>query len=791
MKLIGHFRGIIPPNYGWTDNFDSKKWDEKQKGTKWGSRYPVRIFGYHSEDKNILPDSQLPWVETIVPVTAGSGHGASYQSSRLLPGTNVLVAVYKPEAETTNDNYLIYIMGVFVNNTQTPLSTNPQQKGFDPISGFSPFTPPPKYAISVDQKTAIENIGAVCYRSLADAEKRKDGQSTRDLAVTSDCEKVPLSGIQIEIRNFIKKVTDAKLKIAQLKAQLERPIGVASSTTNTYAFNNLVTDLNNYTSVTSTATLTNTKLTTDFGFKSNATDENFAIPFKLGAGYDIYLTDIANNGLAFVDKKTEVNQFSISDYITKLIDTFSKRISTYLKGLITEIQAFFQTKIQNAFKDIYNLIFPNQREQLKDKIEAVLDKSNCLFQKIIKNLFKMCAQFLKAAVDYLINTPLCAVENFVGGLIGKIVGLITSALNVILQPLQALLGAFDIAESILGFVEDLFKSLTCDEKPSCAKIKEWSVWDGPEQLVEGDNLDVTSLIGKMKSFAANTQSIFNPNNYDFTMDFSDIFQDSCNVGPIFCGPPRVEFSGGGGTGASGNAIVNTIGQIIGVDITNPGRNYSSPPLVKFKDSCGRGSGAVGYANIGPVVTTITTIGIGGATGTIGSGTGIGATGGVGIGTTTTNGLNNVVITDPGNGYLPAPDGSMGGDGRTLSIPISPQNGIYPSLSSGQYPVILKLCEIIVNEPGFGYSSTDTVVIEPSNGATARAVVNSDGNIDKIEVLTKGEGFTELPTVYIQTSTGYRANLVPRLCVERIGDDLTRKPPAIEKIINVVDCPGRQ
>lgn len=792
MKLVGYYRGQIPPissDYDWTKNHHTKKWNEKtQQNIGWGDRYPVRIFGIHSEDKNILPDKALPWAEATVPITAGTGHGASYQSARYSPGAYVLVAVYKPDIESAQDKEIIYILSAFRNNDQTPLSTQPQQKGFTPISGFNPsiFIAPPVYSTSSDLQKAFEGpLGGPWYKSLADAENKKDGETTTDIATTTECEKVPLGAIQIEIRNFIKKVTDAKLKVAQLKAQLERPIGIAGSTTNTYALNNIITTLNSTPSVATTVSLNYTGITTDFGFKSNAADENFASQSNLKTNYDTYLTDIAYNGIAFVDKKTDVNQYSISDYITSLINKFAKSISTYLKNPITSIQAFFLDNIEKQLKNVYNLFFPNQREQLKEKIETALDLANCLFKKIIKNLFKMCARFLQAAVDYLINTPLCAIENFVGGLIGKIVGLITSALNAILQPLQALLGGFDVASSILGFVEDLLSSLSCEEKPSCARIKEWSIWDGPEKILEGDSVDIGGLISKMKAFASNVQQSVDPDNFDFNLDFSDVFQDSCNVGPIFCGPPIVQFTGGGGSGATGNAIVNAAGQIIGVDITNAGRNYSSPPLIKFKDSCGRGSGAVAYANIGSVVTTISQ-GLPGINGDIV----FTPDTAVGIATTVTTGITNVVIIDPGNDYLPAPDGSTGGDGRTLSGPISPQNAIYPSLSSGQYPVIMKLCEIIVSNPGFRYTSNDTVIITPSNGATALPIVNSDGNIDKIEVLTNGEGFTELPSVYIQSTTGYRAVLTPRLCIERIGDDLTRTTPAIEKIINVVDCPGR-
>ena len=69
----------------------------------------------------------------------------------------------------------------------------------------------------------------------------------------------------------------------------------------------------------------------------------------------------------------------------------------------------------------------------------------------------------------------------------------------------------------------------------------------------------------------------------------------CNVGPVNCGPPTVEFIGGGGSGATGNVIVSALTTVLGVDIITPGGNYIGPPRVKFIDACNKGRGATGRA----------------------------------------------------------------------------------------------------------------------------------------------------------------------------------------------------
>ena len=684
--------GQIAPDICWKDNAASSKWKDKPpSSTGWGDRYPVRIFGIHSDDKAILPDSSLPWLEVAYPVTAGTGHRGGYQTSNLNAGAFVIV---------TEIAERYFITGCIANNEQTPLSSTVPKVGYVPFSAFTEAAPPVFNIGNGTYGKVFESAVNIGYlSSYADVTQLKDGQTTTDLPTTTACEKVPLGAVQTKLKKFIKDITAAKSWIEKQKTS----IGI----------------------------------------------------------------QISEGG----------KQYSIEEYITYKIQNVSKDISSVLKTLITNIQQFVTNQINDNLKKVYYSVFPSELQKVKDKIETANDLLACLFRKIIRNLIKMVAKFLSTAVDYLINTPLCAVENFVGALIGKITGLITSAIDAILAPVKAVLGVFDVATDILGFVSDLLSGISCDEEPSCAKIKEWSIWGGPESIVD-DNADVSAIVSKMRTFAANVQQAVDPNNFDFDLDFSDVFTDTCNVGAIACGPPTVQFSGGGGTGATGNAIISAAGSIIGVDIINPGKNYTSAPLIKFYDACGKGSGAVGQVIIGPVTTGSVTVSTTPSNGIV-----------VGI-ASTTKGVTKVIIEDPGSGYLPSPDGSLGGDGRTLTDPVKTPTAIYPSKSNGQYPVILKLCEIYIKESGFGYSQGDQVIIEPANGATATAVVTATGAISKIDILAKGEGFTELPNIYIQTQTGYRAKLIPRLCVERVGDNLTIAPVAIEKVINVIDCPGK-
>ena len=256
----------------------------------------------------------------------------------------------------------------------------------------------------------------------------------------------------------------------------------------------------------------------------------------------------------------------------------------------------------------------------------------------MKNLTGMVGGFLNQIMDRFITTPLCAVENFVGSLLGKIGGLIDSALGAVMAPIKGLLAGMGVASSalddVMGFATDALSLLSCDEDPRCSEVKEWNPINGPEISA---TLDLFTIVNKAKQAsrlvknavkdAANIGDTLS--NLAKNADFSDALTDTCNVGPVFCGPPTVEFIGGGGSGATGNVIVSAATTLLGVDIITPGGGYIGPPRLKFNDSCNKGKGATGRAVINEQGE-----------------------------------VTKVVMDDTGTDYLSFPDGSQGGDGRT-------------------------------------------------------------------------------------------------------------------------------
>ena len=94
-----------------------------------------------------------------------------------------------------------------------------------------------------------------------------------------------------------------------------------------------------------------------------------------------------------------------------------------------------------------------------------------------------------------------------------------------------------------------------------------------------------------------------------------------------------------------------------------------------------------------------------------------------------------------------------------------------------------------NDKKIYYEEGDEIVIEPSHGAKAELRVSEVGSIRSIKVTEPGEGFKEMPNVYIKSKRGVRSKLLPQLGVNRMSAEAVREPSLADKIIQVVDTVG--
>jgi hypothetical protein len=548
--------GQIVDDSEWKENRPEGLYDTSDEVPGWGYRYKVRIFGKHPETG--LQDVELPWADILYPVTSGSGHASSFQTPNLRKG-NFVFGIYLDGKDETQP----CIFGCFGNNDQTNLLFTRPPVGFTPTSGLYGEEVPvysipaggsgPKGGPSPHEGTGLGDN----QNNEGNGQELEDGRQESTLPVSEKCAK-SLDDTQIELKKFIQRVEET-----QRRAQ------------------------------------------------------NWS-----------YWVNTKGTELASGVFRTET--------IERDIQKTAQRISERIKDIINGIRQFITEKIDDIISDTYKLFFPEEEKEVEKAHNKAIDLITCLFNKIIANLIKMIGDLLRELVGRFINVPLCAVENILSGLLGQLLGLITGTLNSIFGPLSALIGsAIDLGGDILGFVSQILGFFLCDEDSACPENTKWSSWGGASG--SKTSLDFNKIFNKTKEISENAKKIVDPNNFDFNLDFSSVFQDTCNVGPILCGPPTIDFTGGGGRGARGNAIVNLAGNILGVDIITSGSGYTRPPTVTFVDACGIGKGASAEAimeddenNPGKKK------------------------------------VKRVKIKSPGSGYLPGFDGSTGGDGRVFS-----------------------------------------------------------------------------------------------------------------------------
>jgi hypothetical protein len=350
------------------------------------------------------------------------------------------------------------------------------------------------------------------------------------------------------------------------------------------------------------------------------------------------------------DSFLQTSQNFLTNVQAKISEASSK-IANWVSWLIQEIRRFVMRKINATVRNLSGNAPLSSRYLINDATKSTLSIISCLFVKLLQNLERIISQILNAIVDKVINTTSCLLNNLLANLISQIIAQLTSAINGALGTLSSLLGSIiSFTGEILDFAVSILDFLSCKVENVCPVPEQWNILEGgqPPKFTLDFTKIFNSAQGFVGSFIGAVNLPENLNDFNFGIDPNfDPFGGGCFVGPESCGPPNVVFWGGSGSGATGNAILNSFGNIIGVDIITPGV-YTSAPSIIFEDNCGNGVGAYGIPILGDV-------GIGTTTPPIVT---------TGIGTTTPpKGVVGVIMKQTGRDYLPKKDGSKGGMGR--------------------------------------------------------------------------------------------------------------------------------
>ena len=474
---------------------------------------------------------------------------------------------------------------------------------------------------------------------------------------------------------------------------------------------------------------------------------------------DVYVDPLLNK-IANIDEEIKYTAGLIFDTMT---------------GLMRRARTFLVQKIQEQFHTfLANLIPTPFRKVTGQALKSILDVIVCNFEKILRQLFKYISDSLLNMVGRVLDVPQCAIENFMGDMLGQIFNVLDSTLGPLLNQINGVLkGAIGKASSLiskaLGFANLLLSILNCDEL-ACPPVRKWSNATGPTDK-EVDNFN--KILEKASLVSAVSPTLQSIND----MIDAEPTAPDCSTNSFKCGPPKISFVGGGGIAASGSAVVNAVGQLIGVSIANAGFGFQSPPLLTITDSCKNGVGANGYAVLGPVSPS-DSVGPDGETIYVPDSNG------------NEIGVIDVVIDNPGLGYLPnTTETTLGDDGLVVTEVLPEPN----STGDGETSYVVEIGDVVVEDTGSGYNDGDTATVLSCDGFTpdtSGAEVQlkiADGYIIGAKLINGGSGFTCIPKIRINSDTGVGATLTPSLKFIKVQDAKQRAAISQDAVVTVIDC----
>ena len=396
-------------------------------------------------------------------------------------------------------------------------------------------------------------------------------------------------------------------------------------------------------------------------------------------------------------------------------------------------------------------------------LECVGDKVGDAMKGVIED---MLVEMVKNSKQ----VPECASTEFIGAITNqitdKIDGLVSPQLSGISKILGVGMNVKNILNQGISTIDNFSGLFKCgDKEPS--SLSKYKIDSGLLNML--DPGQEQALIDKAFAMSGRSSAGNDTlNAFEQAYGVFNIFGGSSSSGgasglspcnsvdnPASCNAPKIEFFGGGGSGAQGEVILGKFinkldktdiygdivktASLMGVKITNPGSKYEREPMVSFTDSCDQGYGGYGRAVIDKNINS-----------------------------PTYGHVIDVIIISEGENYPTGGYVVEGADGGTPDPFID---------------------HIICDPGGGGYDIDDFIEgVDPING---EIVPNEDfiininpdtGEIISVNLTAAGANkrYAAFPQLNINTTTGVGAVLRPIMST-------TRSSIASDEVVESIDC----
>ena len=445
---------------------------------------------------------------------------------------------------------------------------------------------------------------------------------------------------------------------------------------------------------------------------------------------------------SFIEVTSKLEEFQ-DTYIDPVLDEM-KDVQKLVSDTAELISGAYATVIRLArkflFSKIYELAetlmgFLQLDSLLKDiAVKKAVDSIYCAIEKIIKALQSVIKDFLIGLIGKIVQAPICAAEQFLGGLNTRMFNQIEEAIGDAMSTLTGILGPIGnfmgYLEKAMGYAQIGLKLLECEDTICPPEPYDWAVNFGPTKQQKLDfkkTIDISSkfnVAGIGKSVSDGIEKFFGLDDDDLEQaDYVSNILGPCPINRKECGPPKIEIFGGGGIGAAASAVVNEFGEIVGVNMQSLGVGYTNTPFVSIIDNCdGRGAEGEAIVEDGQV--------------------------------------KNIVIRRGGGGYQ-VPGGISDGEG---------------------IDVVGEIEGIEVIRTGRDYKVGDLIT---SRCGTLEPILDGTGRIVGANVIRAEVGCKVIPDLTINSDTGYGALIRPIMRFKKL-EDYDSTIPA-DGIMRVVDC----
>tara|TARA_R100000655_G_scaffold105703_1_gene154195 strand:- start:4592 stop:6772 length:2181 start_codon:yes stop_codon:yes gene_type:complete len=477
---------------------------------------------------------------------------------------------------------------------------------------------------------------------------------------------------------------------------------------------------------------------------------------------------------------------SMNKFVNKMTTAVGQKLQQLISGGFEDLASGIMAQVSKSFPMTAAIAkITGIQDALLNPIKGLFDGIFCASSRISLAIPNIAADLLSGAINSnLLNVPICAVEQMVGGIVTKIASMADSIIGPLLGPVSKVLGfamnvknfmldGVDILKKVGGFfscgeqkdcpTSTVYKNTVGDQKDKSESSNKKS-WDnifrgaanataniatgtlavvgdvaeaGSEILEPLNNPDVlntisgASLVGGASSVTTAFEESYGKWSI-FGQKLSDVEETAvdCNTGNIFeCGLPKVEFFGGEGIGGVGKAILGKVKAEFNFDdIYGDVKRTASIVGIEMAD------GGSGYTS--PPIVTLT---------------------------------DNC---DRGYGaYAKAhidqnPYSSTYGEILSVSMITVGEN--YPA---EEEEVPLYIGGVVIDNPGEGYEEGDT--LENFD------LTIVDGRIESVDIVNR-VAYSGLPELNISTDLGFGAVLRP----------LMSKTRPQGKVLQVIDCVGK-